>query len=210
MNQKEITELYERLAAKYVRILQAASKSVAAADAEDAFHDAFTALMQEIENEKEIENIDAYFSRIAKNKLYDILRKRNRENPTDPKANSENDMQDMDDYVDYAEGEKLPMFQTPLALPDEVLQAKMLKEMVGKAMKVLKKTFQDVIELSFNDVEDLSDTEIASALGISVGTMRVRRSEAMMTLRKELVTLGFGFFKDVHHGNRLERRFFKL
>ncbi|MEY4905015.1 MAG: hypothetical protein RLZZ292_2830 [Bacteroidota bacterium] len=211
MNQETILEQYEFLTTKYFRKLQT-EFNCNAADAEDAFHDALTALIIELHNQTEINNIEAYFVTIARNKLRAILKKTQREIPTAPQANAHSADVDMEDYmVGQASSDQQAAFQTALPPPDEIAFYEELKVETARAMLEQKETHRKILVLAYDDTHDWTDAEIAEQLGITVGTMKVRRSEALMALRKTLEKRGFGYFKEVQYGDRRpERKFFRI
>lgn len=123
--------------------------------AEDAVHEAFMRILNNIENIS-LENCNktrAYFVLIVRNIAIDLLRKR--------KQLAEFDL---DDYQDY-----LPDYQTN---PEETWLDKEGSQNILKALGKMKQTYVDVMNLHIT--YELSGQEIADLLNISPENVRIR------------------------------------
>jgi RNA polymerase sigma-70 factor, ECF subfamily len=69
-------------------------------------------------------------------------------------------------------------------IPSEALERKEIRLLLQKAITALPLIYREVFQL--RDVEQLSVNEAAAALGISIGSVRVRLHRARMMLQKKL------------------------
>jgi RNA polymerase sigma-70 factor, ECF subfamily len=69
-------------------------------------------------------------------------------------------------------------------IPSEALERKEIRLLLQKAVTALPLIYREVFQL--RDVEQLSVNEAAAALGISIGSVRVRLHRARMMLQKKL------------------------
>ena len=69
-------------------------------------------------------------------------------------------------------------------IPSEALERKEVRQLLQEAITALPRIYREVFQL--RDIEQLSVNESASALGISIGAVKVRLHRARMMLQKNL------------------------
>jgi RNA polymerase sigma-70 factor (ECF subfamily) len=84
------------------------------------------------------------------------------------------------------EGDFTPAFLTDWReIPSEALERKELRGKLREAVEALPTIYREVFVL--RDLEELNQEETAAALGITIGTVKVRLHRARMMLQKTLV-----------------------
>jgi RNA polymerase sigma-70 factor (ECF subfamily) len=84
------------------------------------------------------------------------------------------------------EGDFTPAFLTDWReIPSEALERKELRGKLREAVEALPAIYREVFVL--RDLEELNQEETAAALGITIGTVKVRLHRARMMLQKTLV-----------------------
>lgn len=132
--------------------------------AEDLAQDVMLTLWQKAEKfDPAKAKISTWLFRVARNKYIDQVRKQKY-----PEVNA-------DDHI--------AVMVAP-EKTDQNLQEKQVSGRIQKAMKVLNKDQQRVIELSF--YKELSHSQIAEKTGLPLGTVKSKIRMAFQTLRKEL------------------------
>jgi RNA polymerase sigma-70 factor, ECF subfamily len=84
------------------------------------------------------------------------------------------------------EGDFTPAFLTDWReIPSEALERKELRKQLQEAVDALPSNYREVFVL--RDLEELNQEETAAALGLTIGTVKVRLHRARMMLQKSLV-----------------------
>ncbi len=143
--------------------------SDAAADAtQDAFLKAYRRLHQ-----LRGDSFRPWLLRIVTNTCYDVLRRRKRR-PVQPLEPENED----------GEADHLSRWQSDEASPEEIALRHEIHRVIQEGLMLLSPEHRTVVVLS--DIEGLSYEEIATALGVPVGTVKSRLSRARARLRDYL------------------------
>lgn len=145
-----------------------------AAAADDMTQDAFVTAFRKL-GQFHGGNFKAWLIRIAINTCYDELR-RTKRRPTESINN--------DDY----DSEANPKLVSKADSPETYVQRSELRSAIEDCFELLSAEHRLVVTMS--DMEDYSYEEIASAVNISLGTVKSRISRARMRLRDCLKTKG--------------------
>ena len=132
--------------------------------AHDVTAETFCRYYEYSQTHKAIENEKAFLYRIARNYIIDWYRKKSKEST-----------------ITYEFG-----VHDVIASNDDIMKDVIVRELyaeVRKAMKYLKKEYEDIIFLHF--VEDLSVQEIAKVINASENTTRVTLHRAIASLKKK-------------------------
>jgi RNA polymerase sigma factor (sigma-70 family) len=146
-----------------------------AGDAEDILQEIFYELVQAYRLMKPVEQVGAWLFRVARNRIADLFRKRNREGSRiDPAAGEEN-------------GELIileDLLPSPDAGPEAAYVRSVLVEELDAALDELPEEQREVFIA--HELEGRSFKELASAMGLSVNTLLSRKHYAVLHLRERL------------------------
>jgi RNA polymerase sigma factor (sigma-70 family) len=146
-----------------------------AGDAEDILQEIFYELVQAYRLMKPVERVGAWLFRVARNRIADLFRKRNREGSRiDPAAGEEN-------------GELIileDLLPSPDAGPEAAYVRSVLVEELDAALDELPEEQREVFIA--HELEGRSFKELASAMGLSVNTLLSRKHYAVLHLRERL------------------------
>jgi RNA polymerase sigma-70 factor (ECF subfamily) len=133
-------------------------------DAQDITSDVFLKLWQYIREGKEIKNLNAFVYIIARNLVIDFYRQKSRQD--EPLSETHDNIPDGE--ID--------------ALKQQIMDSEISETLAG--LENLKDEYKEVIILKYLD--ELSNSEIATVLGKSNGSIRVLLHRAMKALRENI------------------------
>ena len=136
-------------------------------DAEDAAHDAFLSVWQNIDSFKFRSRFSTWLYRIVKNKCLNVIDQRKRRK-TDP--------MDIDDSQ--------PWVPLDNATPEQEVLRTEQSEILHAALDRLKESYRTILIL--RELRELSYEEIAEVLNCTLGRVKSRLHEARKALRQEL------------------------
>jgi len=143
------------------------------ADAEDAAQEAFLKAFRNLATFRGEAKFGTWLVTIALNEARSRIRHRNTIK-----------MESLDEPLD-GEGHVSPAFLRDWKeIPSEALERKEIRFLLQKAIAALPRIYREVFQL--RDIEQLSVDESATALGISIGAVKVRLHRARMMLQKNL------------------------
>jgi RNA polymerase sigma-70 factor (ECF subfamily) len=143
------------------------------ADAEDAAQEAFLKAFRNLANFRGEAKFGTWLVTIALNEARSRIRHRDTIK-----------MESLDEPPD-GEGHVSPaLLRDWKEIPSEALERKEIRLLLQKAIAALPRIYREVFQL--RDIEQLSVNESATALGISIGAVKVRLHRARMMLQKNL------------------------
>jgi RNA polymerase sigma-70 factor (ECF subfamily) len=150
----ELIERYERPLRYFINRLLDNSELT-----EDIFQDTWLTVISKIHSLKEIDSFPAWLYRIARNKVYQQLRKRKTVAKLDENIAVENHAEDDDFSIEDA-------------------------ARIHKGLKELPLEYREILMLRF--LEQMSYEQISQVLNCKLGTVRSRLHYAKISLKKEL------------------------
>ncbi len=114
--------------------------------------------------------------RITMNTCYDEIKK-------------EKKIYHLSNYVDSDDGEQEVEFEDENQNVDEIVERKLNKEVLIKAIKSLNEEYRSLIVL--RDIRGFSYWEISDMLNMKLGTVKSKISRAREALKKELIRMGY-------------------
>ncbi len=151
-------------------------------DAEDILQEVFYELVEAYRMMKPIEQVTAWLFRVARNRITDLFRKRNRELSESARANTDGEALTLE--------ELLP---SPRAGPDALYARGVLMHEIDAALEELPPEQREVF--SAHEVMGYSFQEISKQTGVSVNTLLSRKHYAVLHLRKRLQAIYDEFFR---------------
>ena len=149
-------------------------------DAEDVLQDVFYQFINGFEEIEYVDKVSAWLTRVAKNKIIDLQRKKKNESLQSEKIIFQSD--DSEDPITLAD--ILPDLSS---LPDEVYWQNLVWDEIETALNELPEEQREVFLL--NEFEGLSFKEIAENRHEPVNTLLSRKRYAVLYLRKKLRSL---------------------
>jgi RNA polymerase sigma factor (sigma-70 family) len=153
-------------------------------DAEDVLQDVFYELVEAYRMVKPVEQVTAWLFRVARNRITDLFRRKNREALRNEPAPI------------TADGEMLPLEEwlpSPDAGPDAAYARGLLLEELDAALDELPDEQREVFIA--HELMGYSFKEIASQSGVSVNTLLSRKHYAVLYLRERLQAIHDEFLK---------------
>jgi RNA polymerase sigma factor (sigma-70 family) len=147
-------------------------------DAEDVLQDVFYQFVTGYDEIKSIDKITSWLYTVARNKITDLLRKKNRlasESAHTP-IYSEGDVQGLEDII-----------PSPDNLPDTEYMRTLIMEELEEALDELPEEQQEAFIL--NELEGKSFKEISEETGTSINTLVSRKRRAVLYLRERLKSI---------------------
>ena len=152
---EELFDIYQPRLKYYLRRLDSGGTNV-----DDILHDIWLTVFKKIHKLKDAQSFAVWLYRIARNKIYDGFRRKER-------------------FV------KLPEeYEFPVSAGDEPLFDANDTENLHRALNELKPYHREVLTLCF--IEQMSYQSIADVVGCKIGTVRSRIFYAKQSLRKEM------------------------
>ena len=152
---EELFEMYQPRLKYYVRRLDSGSANI-----DDTLQDIWLTVFKKIDKLKDVRSFNVWLYRIARNKVYDRFRRKDR-------------------YVPLPEDDEFPVSGSA----EPVFDANDA-EKLHIALNKLKPYHREVLTLSF--IEQMPYQSIADVVGCSIGTVRSRIFYAKQSLRKEM------------------------
>jgi RNA polymerase sigma factor (sigma-70 family) len=176
MAPSENRRLSEAIEREQPRLRNFIRKRVAdAGDAEDILQEIFYELVEAYRLMKPVEQVGAWLFRVARNRITDLFRKRNRESSrTEPIAVEENgELVILEDLLPSSD-----------AGPEAAYARSVLLEELDAALDELPDEQREVFIA--HELEGRSFKELAAETGLSVNTLLSRKHYAMLHLRERL------------------------
>jgi RNA polymerase sigma-70 factor (ECF subfamily) len=161
-DEKAFRQLFDHYWNKIYSVALTLTKSTALS--EEIVQDVFLKIWLKREQLPSVEKFDGFLFTVAKNHIYNELRKKTMEQP----------------FVEHLEQH----FLESSALPEQIMVLKETKQLIDKAVQQLPDQQRAVFELSRN--EGLDYTTIADQLGISRSTVKNHMTKALQFLRQYL------------------------
>jgi len=152
---EQLFEIYQPRLKFYLRRLNTGDANI-----DDTLQDIWLSVFKKIHKLKDTKSFAVWLYRIARNKVYDGFRRKDR-------------------FVKLPEDDKFPV-----SGPDEPLFDADDTEKLHSALNKLKPYHREVLTLSF--IEQMSYKSIADVIGCSIGTVRSRIFYAKKSLRNEM------------------------
>ena len=152
-------------------------------DAEDVLQDVFYELVEAYRMTKPVQQITAWLFQVARNRITDLFRSRQREAPTEPAVMTE-------------EGEKLQwedLLPSRDAGPDSAYARSVLLEELDAALDELPEDQREVFVA--HEFLGYSFKDLAEQTGVSVSTLLSRKHYAVLHLRQRLQSIYDDFKK---------------
>jgi RNA polymerase sigma factor (sigma-70 family) len=160
------------------------SRVIDPADAEDILQDVFYELVEAYRMMKPVEQVTAWLFRVARNRIIDRFRRRNREaQQSEPATMSE-------------DGEALlahDLLPSPDAGPEAAYARSVLLEELDEALDELPEEQREI--LIAHEFMGYSFKELAAQSGVSVNTLILRKHYAVLHLRQRLQAIYDEFTK---------------
>ena len=164
-------DAFNRIVLKYQDALfRIANRFVGPDAADDAVQDTFVSAYYRIDSYRG-GSLKAWLTRILVNKCYDQIRIEKRRKP----ALSIDEDESFCDMLNSR-------FQEPPALPEEQVEARLLKERIEGQLNSMPVELRSIIQLI--DMEEFSYVEAAKILGVPVGTVKSRLARARLRFRE--------------------------
>jgi RNA polymerase sigma-70 factor (family 1) len=161
-DERAFRQLFDHYWNKIYSVALTLTKSTALS--EEIVQDVFLKIWLKREQLPSVEKFDSFLFIVAKNHIYNELRKKTMERP----------------FVEHLEQH----FLESSALPEQIMLLKETKQLIDKAVQQLPDQQRAVFELSRN--EGLDYTTIADQLGISRSTVKNHMTKALQSLRQYL------------------------
>jgi RNA polymerase sigma-70 factor (ECF subfamily) len=152
---EELFEMYQPRLKYYVRRLDSGD-----ANTDDTLQDIWLAVFKKIHKLKDVQSFAVWLYRIARNKVYDGFRRKDR-------------------FVRLPKEDELPVSGSIEPVFDTNHS-----EILHRALNTLKPHHREVLTLCF--IEQMSYQSIADVVGCSIGTVRSRIFYAKQSLREEM------------------------
>ena len=146
-------------------------------EAEDILQEVFYELVQTYRLMKPVEQVGAWLFRVARNRIIDRFRKKNRQAEGSP-------------FVGHDEGEMFPwedLLPSPDGGPEAAFAREVLMDEVEAALDELPEEQREVFVA--HEIEGRSFNELAASTGLSVNTLLSRKHYAVLHLRRRLRTI---------------------
>jgi RNA polymerase sigma factor (sigma-70 family) len=150
-------------------------------DAEDILHDVFYELVEAYRLMQPIEQAGAWMFRVARNRIFDLFRKKKPQSLAQPSGESEN-ANTLEDLL-----------PSPDAGPDAEYARSLLIDELEDALDELPEEQREVFIA--HEIEGRSFKEISAETGIGVNTLLSRKRYAVLHLRRRLQSIYDEFLK---------------
>jgi RNA polymerase sigma factor (sigma-70 family) len=169
---KQISEAVER---EKTRLRNFIRKRVAdQAEAEDILQDVFYELLESVRMMKPIEQVTAWLFRVARNRITDLFRRKDRQASSNERFAADHDQKRvLEDLLPSPEGG-----------PDAAYARSVLAEELDAALEELPDEQREVFVQ--HELMDYSFKEISERTGVSVNTLLSRKHYAVLHLRERL------------------------
>ena len=171
--QLDFQTVYDEFHAKIRRHL---NRLVGTAESEDLMQETFAKVNQSLRQFRGDSSLSTWIYRIATNTAFDKLRSRSARNM---------DELPIEDHARTVEDHALSV--------EQMLVRREMNDCIGRFIARLPASYRSILILS--DQEDLTNQEIADALGLTLDTVKIRLHRARARLRKELGS-GCHFYRD--------------
>lgn len=191
MDEKGLHQIYKTCYPDIARYIM--NRSGTAEQAEEAFHAALSAMLNQIEKGATISDYGAYLFRSAWNAF---LAEQKYANKTDEYAlRTSVGLSDDTGHFDEASSAQSPGKSSepvePGPGPDYQVHRQILVEAAETIIAELSPAQQNILNLSFDPEQNLDDEQIAKKLGLTTDYVRLARFRAMKALRERMYSRGF-------------------
>ncbi len=168
---EEIVKLYENKICQTIFYMVKNESSV-----EDIAQEVFIKVYKNISKFNEQSSLYTWIYRITMNTCFDEIKK-------------EKKIFHLSNYVDSDDGEQEIEFEDESQNVDDIVERKLNKEVLIKAIKSLSEEYRSLIVL--RDIRGFSYWEISDMLNMKLGTVKSKISRAREALKKELIKMGY-------------------
>jgi RNA polymerase sigma factor (sigma-70 family) len=174
MTQSNITKLADFVKNEYAKLTNYVRSNISeAADrsSEDIVQDVMTSIFENADISRPIENVAAYIYSSLKNRVIDILRKKNFQTTS---MDEENDSISLLDIVGDLKN-----------MPEKLYERNQIYGKLYEAVDRLPDNLKSV--LIMNEIEGITFREISENTGIPAGTLMARKARAIEILKIDLI-----------------------
>ena len=143
---------------------------------EDIAQEVFIKVYKNLSKFNEQSSLYTWIYRITMNACYDEIKK-------------EKKIYHLSNYTNTDDGEEELEFEDEKQNVDEIVERKLNKEVLIRAIKSLDEEYRSLIVL--RDIRGFSYWEISDLLNMKLGTVKSKISRAREALKKELIRMGF-------------------
>lgn len=194
MDEKTLLQLYRTCYPDIARYIM--NRGGTADQAEEAFHAALGAMLQQMDKGATINDYGAYLFRSAWNSFLAERRQNTRYERDDTFAQYDQPGDDQGAAEDIATPHMPPGHREPIETgpgPDQHADQQLLLEAAEASIGELSKAQQTILQLSFDPELNLDDDAIAERMGVTRDYVRVARFRAMEALRSRMYRRGYGY-----------------
>jgi RNA polymerase sigma factor (sigma-70 family) len=189
MDEKSLLQIYKTCYPDVARYIM--NRSGTAEQAEEAFHAALSAMLNQIEKGTAIADYGAYLFRSAWNAF---LAERKYADRTDEYAHRASLGLSDEDHADESNSSTAIKSGEPVEPgpgPDYQVHRQILVEAAENIIAELSQAQQNILNLSFDPELNLDDEQIGQRLGLTPDYVRLARFRAMKALRERMYNRGF-------------------
>ena len=168
---EEIIKLYEKKICQTIYYMVKNESTV-----EDIAQEVFIKVYKNLSKFNEQSSLYTWIYRITMNACYDEIKK-------------EKKVYHLSNYVDSDDGEEEIEYEDENQNVDDIVERKLNKEILIKAIRTLNEEYRSLIVL--RDIRGFSYWEISEMLNMKLGTVKSKISRAREALKKELIRMGY-------------------
>ncbi|MBR6253465.1 MAG: sigma-70 family RNA polymerase sigma factor [Clostridia bacterium] len=168
---EQIIKLYEKKICQTIFYMVKNDSQV-----EDIAQEVFIKVYKNLSKFNEQSSLYTWIYRITMNACFDEIKK-------------EKKVYHLSNYIDTDDGEQEIEYEDEKQNVDEIVERKLNKEVLIKAIKSLNEEYRSLIVL--RDIRGFSYWEISDMLNMKLGTVKSKISRARESLKKELIKMGY-------------------
>jgi RNA polymerase sigma factor (sigma-70 family) len=194
MDEKTLLQLYRTCYPDIARYIM--NRGGTADQAEEAFHAALGAMLQQLDKGAVVNDYGAYLFRSAWNSFLAEKRQGSRYEKHENIAQYETSGEETEPMDEISTAQGPPGFREPIETgpgPDQHADQQLLLDAAEASIGELSKAQQTILQLSFDPELNLDDDGIAVRLGVTRDYVRVARFRAMEALRTRMYRRGYGY-----------------
>lgn len=189
MDEKTLLQIYRTTYPDIARYIM--NRDGSATEAEEAFHTALSAMLNQIEKGAVINDYGAYLFRSAWNAFLAERKQGARFDDGDRPLPPPGDSGFHDDMSASLRPSGTFEASEPGPGPDYLAHRQMMMEAAESIISELSAAQQNILHLSFDPELSLTDEQIAQRLNVTTDYVRLARFRAMKTLREKMYARGF-------------------
>ena len=168
---EEIIKIYEKKVCQTINYMVKNESIV-----EDVAQEVFIKVYKNLSKFNEQSSLYTWIYRITMNACYDEIKK-------------EKKVYHLSNYVETDDGEEEIEYEDENQNVDDIVERRLNKEILIKAIKSLNEEYRSLIVL--RDIRGFSYWEISEMLNMKLGTVKSKISRARESLKKELIRMGY-------------------